>query len=50
VDEVTNPNAFSLTLGTLKGTLFLQESQAADVDFPLGSRSRQEPTRPCRSI
>jgi hypothetical protein len=34
--KVTNPNAFSLTLGTLKGTLFLQESQAADVDFPLG--------------
>src|SRR4029453_6817455 len=23
--KVTNPNAFSLTLGTLKGTLFLQE-------------------------
>ena len=34
--KVTNPNAFSLTLGTLKGTLFLQDSQAADVDFPLG--------------
>jgi hypothetical protein len=34
--KVTNPNAFSLTLGTLRGTLFLQESQAADVDFPLG--------------
>ena len=34
--KVTNPNAFSLTLGTLKGTLFLEESQAADVDFPLG--------------
>jgi len=34
--KVSNPNAFSLTLGTLKGTLFLEESQAADVDFPLG--------------
>ena len=34
--KVTNPNAFSLTLGTLKGTLFLDESHAADVDFPLG--------------
>jgi hypothetical protein len=34
--KVTNPNAFSLTLGTLRGTLFLQDSQAADVDFPLG--------------
>ena len=34
--RVSNPNAFSLTLGTLKGTLYLQESQAADVDFPLG--------------
>ncbi len=34
--KVTNPNAFSLTLGTLKGSLFLQDSQAADVDFPMG--------------
>ena len=34
--RVSNPNAFSLTLGTLRGSLFLQESQAADVDFPLG--------------
>lgn len=34
--RVTNPNTFSLTLGTLKGALFLQESEAADVDFPLG--------------
>jgi Late embryogenesis abundant protein len=34
--KVSNPNAFSLTLGTLKGTLFLEDSQAADVDFPLG--------------
>ncbi len=34
--KVTNPNAFSLTLGTLKGTLYLDESHAADADFPLG--------------
>ncbi len=34
--RVTNPNAFSLTLGTLRGTLFLEDSRAADVDFPLG--------------
>src|SRR4029079_4398395 len=32
----TNPNPFGLTLGTLKGTLFLDESRAADADFPLG--------------
>ena len=34
--KVTNPNAFSVTLGTLKGTLYLDESHAADADFPLG--------------
>ncbi len=34
--KVTNPNAFGLTLGTLRGTLFLEESRSADVDFPLG--------------
>jgi len=34
--RVTNPNAFGLTLGTLKGTLYLQGSRAADADFPLG--------------
>jgi hypothetical protein len=34
--KVTNPNPFSLTLGTLKGTLFLEDARAADVDFPLG--------------
>ena len=34
--QVTNPNAFGLTLGTLKGTLHIEESRAADVDFPLG--------------
>jgi late embryogenesis abundant protein len=35
-DSVTNPNPFSLRLGRLKGTLFLEDSRAADVDFPLG--------------
>ena len=34
--KVTNPNPFNLTLGTLKGTLFLEDARAADVDFPLG--------------
>jgi len=34
--RVTNPNPFGLTLGTLKGTLYLDESRAADADFPLG--------------
>ena len=34
--RVTNPNPFSLTLGTLRGTLHLEDARAADVDFPLG--------------
>ena len=34
--KVSNPNPFGLTLGTLRGTLFLEDSRAADVDFPLG--------------
>ena len=34
--EVTNPNPFGLTLGTLRGTLHIEGSRAADVDFPLG--------------
>ena len=34
--RVTNPNPFGLTLGSLKGTLFLDESRAADAEFPLG--------------
>lgn len=34
--RVTNPNAFGVRLGTLKGTLFLEESRAADAEFPLG--------------
>jgi hypothetical protein len=33
---VTNPNGFGLTLGTLRGTLHLEGSRAAVVDFPLG--------------
>lgn len=34
--RVSNPNPFGLTLGTLRGTLFLQDRRAADADFPLG--------------
>jgi hypothetical protein len=34
--EVTNPNPFGLTLGTLDGTLFLDETRAASAAFPLG--------------
>ena len=34
--RVSNPNPFGIRLGTLKGTLFLDESRAADADFPLG--------------
>ena len=34
--KVTNPNSFGLTLGTLRGTLFLEESRSATAEFPLG--------------
>ncbi len=34
--KVSNPNGFGLTLGTLRGTLHLEGSRAATVDFPLG--------------
>jgi hypothetical protein len=34
--RATNPNPFGFTLTTLRGTLFLEESRAAVVDFPLG--------------
>lgn len=34
--RVTNPNPFGLRLGTLQGTLHIEDSRAADVDFPLG--------------
>ncbi len=34
--RVRNPNPFGLTLATLRGSLFLEGSRAADADFPLG--------------
>lgn len=34
--EVTNPNAFGVTLTTLDGALFLEGRHAADASFPLG--------------
>jgi LEA14-like dessication related protein len=34
--RVSNPNAFGLTLGTLSGTLHLEGTRAAIVDFPFG--------------
>ena len=34
--KVSNPNGFGLTLGTVRGTLHLEGSRAATVDFPLG--------------
>lgn len=34
--HVSNPNPFGLTLGTLRGTLHIEDARAADVDFPLG--------------
>ena len=33
---MTNPNPFAFTLSTLRGTLFLEESNAATIDLPLG--------------
>lgn len=33
---ITNPNSFGFTLGTLRGTLNLDGTRAATVDFPLG--------------
>ena len=46
--RITNPNPFSLTLGTLRGTLHLEGTRAADVDFPLGLplRAASEATVP----
>src|SRR3954471_20979653 len=46
--KVSNPNAFGLTLGTLKGTLYLEDSRAADAEFPLGLplAARQEAVVP----
>jgi hypothetical protein len=34
--RVSNPNSFGVTLGTLQGTLHLEGSRAATVDFPFG--------------
>jgi hypothetical protein len=34
--QISNPNPFGFTLSTLRGTLFLDESRATTVDFPLG--------------
>jgi hypothetical protein len=34
--RVQNPNAFGLTLAALRGNLFLENAQAAAVEFPLG--------------
>jgi hypothetical protein len=34
--KVSNPNPFGLRLGTLRGTLYLEDARAADADFPLG--------------
>jgi hypothetical protein len=34
--RVSNPNGFGVTLGTLSGTLHLEGSRAATIDFPLG--------------
>lgn len=42
--RVSNPNPFGLTLGTLRGTLHLENARAAAVDFPLGL-----PLRPSES-
>jgi hypothetical protein len=34
--RVTNPNTFGLTLSRLRGDLFLEDREMADVDLPLG--------------
>jgi hypothetical protein len=34
--RITNPNPFGFTLGTLRGSLFLENAHAAQADFPLG--------------
>jgi len=34
--RVENPNTFGLTLSAIEGTLYLEESRAAAVEFPLG--------------
>jgi hypothetical protein len=46
--KVTNPNPFGMTLGTLRGDLFLEGARAAAADFPLGLLlgARQESVLP----
>ena len=46
--RVSNPNSFGVTLGTLQGTLHLEGSRAATVDFPFGLplQPRSEETVP----
>jgi|SRR5438874_5073889 len=34
--RISNPNAFGIRLRNLKGTFYLDDSHAADTDFPLG--------------
>jgi hypothetical protein len=34
--RVSNPNPFGFTLGTVRGTLFLEGARGATADFPLG--------------
>jgi len=34
--SVRNPNRFGFTLSTLRGSLFLQDSRASEIDLPLG--------------
>jgi hypothetical protein len=34
--RVQNPNTFGLTLAALRGSLHLENTRAADIDFPLG--------------
>lgn len=34
--RVRNPNAFGLTLAALRGNIFLEDTRAGDVNFPLG--------------
>jgi hypothetical protein len=34
--HVENPNAFGLTLSAIDGTVYLEDTRAASVDFPLG--------------
>ena len=46
--RVENPNPFGVTLSTLRGSLFLEDQAAAEVDLPLGLalRARQDTVVP----